>query len=179
MTQDYSNLRNRINEIGNNFKVIIDDDPITQAEQKNQDFIRSYILLCHAEFEKYFESIVKTLIDNLKINVNECEVFAAQKLFALNKIIENSTKLTETNNGIKIMNLKKLFEPTGFDTENLDDVYVTKINSFAKKRCEIAHNGEPLLCRMLSFEQEKSAVDWLMQETEQQIDEYFSLFSQI
>lgn len=172
MTNEYSNLKERIEEIGNNFQTIIDTDPIKQAEQKNQDFIRAYILLCHAEFEKYFESIVKLLYNKLNSTIGSGS-FSEQELVTLNKVIENSANITKTNNGIKISNLKKMLEPTGFDTSTIDPVYESKIGTFAGKRCEIAHKGDPILCNTLSFNREKTDIEWLMNETEQQFDLFF------
>lgn len=177
MTNEYLELLHRIEEISSNFSSLLDNDPTMQSDRKSQDIIRGYIMLCHAEFEKYFESIVRVAINKVKVVVNNnATIFNENNTITLNNLLITIVEKIEANNGIKIDNLKKIFAPVGFDTAQIDDVYISKISEFAKKRGEIAHNGRPLLCSLLSFSQEKNNINWLVKETENEIDKYFEEF---
>lgn len=63
MTKEFQHLENRIKEINLTFDTLLSSvDPLDQGVPKYQDIIKSYILLCHAEFEQYFEDVSKSVI---------------------------------------------------------------------------------------------------------------------
>lgn len=174
MSTAFNRLQTRIIQIGNDYQTIIDPNPLNQSDDKNQDLIRSYILLCHAEFEYYFEQIANETINNLISSIEKIKI-AKSKKNIIKILLINNQKTINTNNGIKIENLEKMYKPLSIDLNSIDPIYKSKLGCFSSKRGEIAHKGIPLLCNSLTFNQEKNEVEWLVQETEKQVDILFDL----
>ena len=173
MTSSFEVLKNRINEIEEAIASLLPVDPTQQSESKYQDLIKALVLLCHAEFEEYFEQIAKGSIDAIHCELEDLEIKETH-LLSIKKQYESMRKLIDANNGIKLDNLKKFLPLTGFDLSSLEnDAYITKINSFAQKRGRIAHRGQTGIVSLMSFSDEKNEIDWLVKETKNSIDVFF------
>ena len=129
--------------------------------KRDEDLCRSFYVLCHAELESYFESIAKGIRDKSK------QLWNSRKIsnFNLTSLLINTEKYKDTkastdtkityilhqyedtiknNNGIKSENLKKLFQPFGYDfgdSGNFDPAWLSTLDSFGSKRGNIAHNS--------------------------------------
>lgn len=172
MTPEYNELNNRIAEIGVNFQAMLDPDPSKHFDNKSQDIIRAYVLLCHAEFEKYFEDITRNTLTNIYTTTQKSRYVKKYKS-AFNKQFELFYNIIERNNGIKLENIDKILSLCGFEKSNLTSDYIQKLNQLGKKRGNLAHNGGGSLTTLLSFSQEKNEVDWLTKETLTNVDNYF------
>lgn len=173
MTALFTSFKKRIDEIGLSLGSLLDPDPATHTDTKSQDIIKSYILLCHSEFEFYFEQIVKSVLDEgmLRANKGRIKKSYLSSIKAQNK---EANVIIDKNNGIKFESLKRILGLAGFDASKISgETYVTKLNEFAKKRGGFAHKGQTGLSTLLCFSQEKSAIIWLLDETERLVDKYF------
>ncbi|MBQ8298377.1 MAG: hypothetical protein IJX99_00625 [Clostridia bacterium] len=187
MTKEYEYLKIRLSSISATFENLIPNDPLEQANEDKQNIIKSYILLCHAEFEKYFEDIALEIIKKAKdkydtnletslpllhlalmlkkdfVNENATE--------RLNKLYSNYHTLIVNNHGIKKSNINDMFAPLGMPISDMTDTYVEALEIFGKKRGQIAHNGKEALTTIYNFFDEKTAIEKLFDDTLYEIDE--------
>lgn len=171
MTTYFIQLDKRIREIGVNLQSLLPPDPLTHNDSKSQDIIKAYILLCHAEFEQYFESIVQSGLTMIESQIDSISLYNTKQKDALHYSCNSSKSIIENNNGIKWSNIKKMFPIIGFDISAIDDIYTTKLNEFGNKRGLVAHNGSTGISTCLSFSDEKGKVEWLVNETKILIDD--------
>ncbi|MCD7972667.1 MAG: hypothetical protein LUG18_08360 [Candidatus Azobacteroides sp.] len=150
MSTKYQMLETRIRELETN--LLPPSNPLGSYTSKEQDFIRAYCLLCHAEIEAYIEDYTSEIIDLA------FESWSANKA-VLNTIIFHLTyncktkdtpysmanlaykdlkKTIKSNNGIKENNLMNIFRPIGFE---VDPLLKSTLNDFGKNRGEIAHTS--------------------------------------
>ena len=150
MTKEYEYLKERLSSVSSTFDDLIPKDPLEQASSDKQDIIKSYILLCHAEFEKYFEDIACGIIKKAKENYdfhNETSLpllhlaLMLKKEFInedaserLNKLYSNYRALIAKNHGIKKANIDEMFAPLGMPISSMTVTYVESLESFGKKR---------------------------------------------
>ncbi|MBR1891058.1 MAG: hypothetical protein IJ811_01015 [Clostridia bacterium] len=172
MTSFFTIFKSRIDEIGKSFYSILDADPSNHNDAKSQDIIKAYILLCHSEFEYYFEQVVKSVISESIIRANKARI-RRNYLNSLKEQNELAKKVIDSNNGIKFENVKKLLKLACFNIDEINDTYITKLNEFGKKRGNLAHNGNTGISILFCFSQEKNNVDWLVCETQNNIDVFF------
>lgn len=187
MTKEYNYLESRLDSIAKTFNDLVPTDPLEQANDNIQNIIKSYILLCHAEFEKYFEDIAWSVIKNAKENYDKNKqanlpllhlVLMMKKEFKnneaaedrLNKLFSNYRALIEGNHGIRKANINGLYAPIGIPISILSDTYLDLLEIFAKKRGKIAHNVKESLLTTYNYKQEKEQIDTLLSETLQEID---------
>ena len=57
----------------------------------------------------------------------------------LYKIVADYRNDVKNNHGIKVDNIKKLFQPLGYRTDNFDAPFLSTLDSYGEKRGEIAH----------------------------------------
>lgn len=187
MTNEYQHLQRRLLSISSTFEVLMPDDPLDEALEDKQNIIKSYILLCHAEFEKYFEDIALGIIKKAKEQYdsrNETSepllhlALMLKKDFTnedanarLNKLFSNYRALLDKNHGIKKANIDEMFAPLGMPTSGMSDTYLESLESFGKKRGQIAHNVKEALTTTYSFSIEKTAINALLNDTLSEIDE--------
>ena len=187
MTKEYEYLNLRIASVSSTFEALVSDDPLEQSSNDQQDIIKSYILLCHAEFEKYFEDIACEIIKKAKEKYdlnNETSVpllhlaLMLRKDFInedattrLDKLYSNYRALVEKNHGIKKTNIDEMFAPLGMPISGMSITYVESLDSFGKKRGQIAHNGREALTTIYNFFNEKASIERLLKETLTEIDE--------
>ena len=187
MTKEYEYLKTRLSSISSTFRAILPLDPLEQASDDKQDIIKSYILLCHAEFEKYFEDIACGIIKKAKEKYDSSKetslpllhlALMIKKEFAtedastrLDKLYSNYRALLDKNHGIKKVNIDEMFAPLGMPISEMTDTYVDTLESFGKKRGQIAHNGREALTTTYNFSDEESTINRLLTETLSEIDE--------
>ncbi|GAA4465495.1 hypothetical protein GCM10023093_17800 [Nemorincola caseinilytica] len=120
---------------------------------QDQDMIRSYCLLCHAEIEAYLEDYTTEIIDRAynKWNANKAMIspIIFHLAFSYNgkkdlpysmvaKSYNNLKDVIKSNNGVKENSLINFFRPIGFD---VDPLLKTTLNNFGKNRGDIAHQS--------------------------------------
>ena len=142
--------------------------PTGNYTKKEQDFIRSYVLLCHAEIESYFEDRAKErankafdkwkksgranncLVAILVFSGGELNFNNGQKKYSnqvedredkIKKAVSHFRETVERNHGIKEKNIKNLLVPIGIKFDDIDSTWLQEMNTFGKFRGGIAHTA--------------------------------------
>lgn len=157
---------------------------------KTQDLIKSFILLCHAEFENYFESICKRIIANSKATYDKNNILLPSLLSLslmsvrnfdkkdrnypttksrLDKLYSNYIATIQNNNGIKEENLSNLLPMIGIDMSTIDATFLAQLTAFGRKRGQVAHSVSN---SVLSFKNECRDIDYIISELKE-LDEVF------
>lgn len=179
MTKEYKLLKNRLTEIADEFKTLL--NPFKRKNNKiYQDLVKSYILLCHAEFENYLEEECKQIIAKSKSKYDSSGI-VTKPLLALsamsNKIFEEKDKQYETidsriskfysnyfaaleaNNGIKRKDLKNLLPHIGIDYDSLDETLLSQLDTFGNTRGQVAHKTTKII---RDFNSEQQVINALL-----------------
>ena len=151
-SKEYKHLEKRISQIEKNFKFNQSINGITNLQA---DRLRGLRLLCHAELEDYFESVALKLLTKAEKRWVEKKIanYNLSSLFIWHdKIDKNDTNDTKarmiiadyrkeikSNHGIKEDNIKKLFGPLGYRTDDFDSAFISTLSSFGALRGETAH----------------------------------------
>ncbi len=154
-SQMYRQLENRIKAIERLYLPAIRLNG--KYSKKEQDNIRAYLLLIHAEIEAYFEEIsgnkATTAFNNWKKNRTKSNVLLSLVSFHEHKIdeknIEQRVKKALTaffynlrqNHGIKEENILSMLLPVGLEYSEIDATWLNTITSFGTNRGEIAHTA--------------------------------------
>lgn len=125
--------------------------------KKEQDDIRAYLLLVHAEVEAYFEEIseskAKEAFTKWKNNRTKSNVLLSLVSFHEFKITEQDIEIRVNkalstfiytlrhNHGIKEDNVLSMLLPVGFEFSEIDTTWLNTITSFGTSRGEIAHTA--------------------------------------
>lgn len=153
-SKEYKYLQKRILQIQKNFKFKQSFNGITELQS---DRLRGLRLLCHAEFEDYFESIALKMLDIAEKRWEDRKI-ANYNLLSLcvwhEKIEKNETSNTKvkmiisdfrkevkSNHGIKEENIRKLFCPLGYKIDDFDTLFISTLSSFGVLRGETAHTS--------------------------------------
>ena len=155
----YGDLKRRIDYLSAQY--LPAHSPTGNYTKKQQDDIRSFLLLSHAEFEYYFEEfgrqIAKRAFDRWRVNRD----FKSKVLFYLALHSETTEKIrhaesagekmkeiygqyiiaTKRNNGIKKDNILTILCPIGVDLDLIDNTWLNTITSYGADRGEIAHTS--------------------------------------
>lgn len=171
----YNNLQKRIQELDHLLPVL---NPLGYTLEE-QDNIRSYCLLCHAEIEYYLEEIIKAVvtkaIDDWKKDRNKVTTLIFHLAFSFRNSGDKSatsalpfelvhlsfTKLIgllKSNNGVN--NLNSLLKPIGY---SIDETFATSLEAFGKRRGSIAHTSFQIDIA-LDRETERKAVEQIIME---------------
>ncbi|MDK2965004.1 HEPN domain-containing protein [Lacrimispora sp.] len=153
-SREYKYLNKRIAQIEKNFKFQQSINGITNLQA---DRLRGLRLLCHAEFEDYFESIALRLLctaerkwtQKKSANYNLAALFMWHAKIdkndtyetKANMIIADFRKEIKGNHGIKEDNIKKLFVPLGYKIDEFDATFISTLSSFGILRGETAHTS--------------------------------------
>lgn len=186
MTKEYGYLSSQIKSITKTFEEVISPDPLDQTDDKNQNLIKSYILLCHAGFEKYFEDVCLAIIRNAKEKFDKtgetstpllCLSLMMRKEFKnesleerLRRLYSNYNALIQANHGIKKSNIKEMLEPVSLIYESLSELYLENMETFGKKRGEIAHNSIKSLTVSYNFKLENQKIQDILKDTLNELD---------
>ncbi len=170
-SKEYLYLKRRIKQIKRHFRF---KQAINGVTDLQSDRLRGLILLCHAEFEDYFESVAIKLLNEAesawdKSNVANCNL---SSLFISSEKCKKGTFKTKAkqiivtykeavamNHGIKEHNLKKLFEPLGYTLDDLDPTFISTLESFASLRGAAAHSSAQRTQQPLDFITEKNRIE--------------------
>lgn len=149
----YRQLTVRINKIKEHFDFQPGINGLTPLQN---DKIRGMLLLCHAEFESYIESLALLLINDAKekwdkthrANYNLASLLVCSSIdkketieTKVNKMIVDYRKQTiDNNHGIREHNIKDIFEPLGYCLSNFDSAFIATLDSFGRDRGEVAHS---------------------------------------
>ncbi|SEF44989.1 HEPN domain-containing protein [Lachnospira multipara] len=157
----YSILEKRINEILENFSFSV--DPLNPPTEKQEDYIRAMVVLCHAEFEDYIEQLACMLIEEGKnrwvsegiANKNIASLFMnTEKMkndpqmrpmnttsFAMKTISDFSNIVKNGNHGIKSKNIEDMYKPLGYDIDKFNQDFLNELDAFGLERGKIAHTS--------------------------------------
>ncbi len=152
-------LENRIKEIESNLLPKI--NPLGTYTDAELDSIRAYVLLCHAEIECYIEDLARLLVITLEAELANPKAGNKFARYYANKVNANIGQVINTNHGIKTENLKKMFEPFGFEEKDFDFIdsnFLPQMNAFGIRRGESAHRSAKRATRQPSPIKEKKAV---------------------
>ena len=132
--------------------------------KKESDMIRSYVLLVHAEIESYFEDVASLKVqqalarwtaNRTKSNCllaimsfcsNEINWDGIPKVdrlrfnYRINKVVSHFINKLGANHGIKSNHLYKILLPIGIEESDLDNAWLSTMDSFGSQRGSIAHS---------------------------------------
>lgn len=134
-------------------------NPLGCYTTKEEDNIRAYSLLTHAELEYYFETISVKKVDDALKKWRANKKYNSPILLSLCCFIEhtanvkNATTLESKvrqiigvyrdtirkNNGIKEDNIRSILIPIGIVDADMNRTWLNTLNSFGSTRGEIAH----------------------------------------
>lgn len=133
--------------------------------KKENDLIKSYLLLVHAEIESYFEDCVMQKVNIafqkwtitrkkstclksvLAFSGNDISYDKTKKTdsnnieFRMNRAVNHFKGIIQKNNGVKENDILKLFLPLGIELDELDETWLNVMESFGSTRGNIAHNS--------------------------------------
>lgn len=146
----YITLETRVAELENNLLPAV--NPLGTYTPKEQDLIRAFCLLCHAEIEAYIENYASDIIDKAFNDWNSNKEVITTIIFHLtfncrtkdvpysmvHRAYLELKKTINSNNGIKENSLTNIFRPIGFE---IDPLLKSTLNDFGKNRGEIAHTS--------------------------------------
>ena len=174
MTSEYRYLARRVKCLKKhfNFKQGVNGPNSTQ-----EDKLRGFLLLCHAEIEDYLESIAKRVFDesvaewrsNKTANyqlacyfVRQEQINASDVLTQSFQMISNYSDVIKKNHGIKTDNILKMYAPLGYLQDDFDPVLLMELDNFGKLRGEAAHTSCRHTTTLLDKNNEFSKVDNLL-----------------
>ena len=180
----YDELKKRIEIIKNNFYVDQDETDLESVSQQ-QDFIRAFRLLCHAEFENYIEDIANNLVKNAeekwcqtqianynlssifitshRVNIDEKKKKQETVQTKARRMIHDFKETINGNHGIKESNILKLFGPLGYDINDFDTFFLSELNTFGSDRGIVAHTSASLQTQqLLNFNEEVIRVNRIL-----------------
>lgn len=159
----HKQLLSRISQIESNLlpRVRLDGN----YTKKESDLIRSYVLLCHAEIESYFEDIAESKVRKAlsewvsirkksncllsvmafcveEINWGKSTNNNKEKVdYRVNKVVSHFLNSLKSNHGIKSVNLCSILLPIGVEYNDLDQAWLNTMDNFGAKRGGFAHTS--------------------------------------
>src|SRR5215204_2103944 len=136
-----------------------------QYTKIEQDLIRSYVLLVHAEIEAYFEDVAREKVRKALLNwttnrkksscLNAVLAYAGNEIsyetvrkidsnniaFRINKAVNHFVALIQKNHGNKEHNIIAMLIPLGIEINQIDPVWLSTMEAFGNSRGNIAHNS--------------------------------------
>jgi hypothetical protein len=162
MSKRLKQLTNRLSFLENN---ILPSEKIDgNYTKKEQDLIRSFVLLTHAEIEAYLEDVAKKRVTKSLSDWNtsrtksnciksivsfvghelkfENDVHANNIQYRVNKTVAHyMSTVVDKNHGIKEKNILKVLLPLGIEINELDQTWLSVMESFGSTRGLIAHSS--------------------------------------
>lgn len=158
LSPDYKKLKVRIGELEKRF---LKFEQIDSSKPENQDKLRAFKLLIHAEIESYIENVVleiwnqcsddwknrKKVLPSLaflimysssRFEANEKQITKDDRIAQILNSYENIVK---DNHGIMRKNILKLVIPLGLKYDDLDETWLTIIDSYGNYRGLVAHKS--------------------------------------
>lgn len=159
LSTEYKNLKKQLDILKKGFMDFPDAESLSLD---NQNKLRAFTVLSHAEFEHYFESVAQVCFDYgkelwkkenkihpilLNIILFSGETFSGKWAMGTpQKMIDERVcsafqTVIDKNHGIKEENILKLFVPLGIRMSNFDTAWLSTISSYGTKRGSIAHKS--------------------------------------
>jgi hypothetical protein len=156
-------LQSRISFLENN--ILPKERILGNYTKKENDLIRSYVLLVHAEIEAYFEdrakekanyALVKWVSFRKKSScLKSILAFAGNDIsyegikksdsnnieFRINKAVTHFINLINKNNGVKQNNILNIIIPLGIELYEIDNTWLSVMDTFGSIRGNIAHSS--------------------------------------
>lgn len=144
-------LKRRINRLKERYHYVTGLKP---PSREQQDDLRAFTLLCHAEMEEYFESVAESILarakkkwdDGHKANYNLACLFLENKIekhesipTKVEFICSNYRKTISKNNGVTRRNILALFGPLGYEEKDFPEQLLLDLETFGQKRGGFAH----------------------------------------
>lgn len=145
MTVWHKRLARRIPELQKRFLPPV--RPLGDYTRGEQDYVRAFIVLAHAEFESYFEGLSEFLWEALFDELSSFSPATPLVAAHADRIFNGAIKTITDNHGLKATNIRALLEPFGIrasDLENVDPAFLTKFSSFGVLRGQVAHQAVTL-----------------------------------
>lgn len=158
-TKQYRELKRRIDYLkSHNLPA---SNPSGHYTKKQQDEIRSFLLLSHAEFEYYFEDVGRQTAKQALDKWVSDHTYKSTVLMYLAAFVDNTERIKQAdtsekkikaivgqyfvtlnnNNGIKEDSILKILCPIGVEQDKIDNTWLNTITSFGSNRGEIAHTS--------------------------------------
>ncbi|MFL9869540.1 hypothetical protein PQR67_35670 [Paraburkholderia fungorum] len=134
-------------------------------EQQQQDNIRAFLLLCHAEVETFVEDLAKILGESL---VAELRNFRLGTRFSRSHAEAAERRYVDaisSNHGVKESNLLTMFGLFGFSEKTFVDIdpgFLSEFNSYGSTRGDSAHKGAARATRRLYGRSQKIKIERLL-----------------
>lgn len=186
MTKNYINFQNRVNEIKKGLN--LDSPFLVEKVDEYQECTKAFILLIHAELEKYFETISMQIVTDsfktfkergtinkplLSLLSSPVYEYKAPKYYSdkenkkdaklkdrIGHFIDAYTKnIVKKNNGIKGKDIFKMLWTIGFSKEDVGESLIIGLNNYGSKRGTLAHCGTIGTATSLNYENEIKKVD--------------------
>lgn len=194
MTKVYEKLKQGIEQIEDGLGINkLDDEEVFNNIEKYQITAKAYVLLVHAELEKYFEILAIMIAKDsfFEFDTNKNPTLPLLSLTSTNLYIIKDHKskdsdidfktrvrgffsryiaLVKENNGIKAKNVYELFWMLGVSKDAIGDNLLSLLDSYGTKRGAIAHTGKLASKQLLNIKDEENSVRQLIEE----IDEFDS-----
>lgn len=188
MTRVYEKLKLSIEQIEDGLGINqLNDEEIADNIEKYQITAKAYVLLVHAELEKYFEilSIMIAKDSFLKFDLDNKPTLPLLSLTSTNLYVIKDNKkkdldidfntrvkgfytkyiaLVKENNGIKAKNVSELFWMLGLSKDKIGDDLLSLLDSYGIKRGAIAHTGKLANKKLLNIKEEEKSVIQLIDE---------------
>lgn len=190
MTKVYEKLKQGIEQIEDGLGINqLDDEEVFNNIEKYQITAKAYVLLVHAELEKYFEILAIMIARDsfFEFDTNKNPTLPLLSLTSTNLYIIKDHKnkdseidfktrvkgffskyiaLVKENNGIKANNVYELFWKLGVSKDAIGDNLLSLLDSYGTKRGAIAHTGRLANKQLLNIKDEKNSVRQLIEEIE-------------
>lgn len=155
----YGDLKRRIDYLSAQY--LPAPNPAGNYTRKQQDAIRTFLLLSHAELEYYFEEssrvIAKRALDRWLADHN----YKSRVLLYLATFLDHTERIKQAetsedkiknivgyyfvqikdNNGIKRDNIFKLLCPLGVDQDQIDNSWLNTLDGYGSSRGVVAHTS--------------------------------------
>lgn len=194
MSQILIDLKNRLNTI--EFGLGIDKNLDINLIDSFQEITKAYVLLVHAEIEKYFEVISLKIINDAFLKycqgqnanvplsalistdlhevVTPKDFLETREKFLIDYTVDDRVKhyredyieIIKHNHGIKGRNVFTLLWKIGFKKEEVGEDLLLKLDDYGRKRGYIAHTGYCPNQTLLNYDEEKNVVKELLVEIE-------------
>lgn len=173
-------LEKRINNLKNSFSF---KQGAHGPTNKQQDKLRGFVLLCHAEIEDYLESIASLLLDNaykLWLRKRLANFTLTSFLLRFKKEFDHTLTIDNEiyqlkklyleeisrNHGIKQDNIRKMFKPLGYKINDFSSALIAELDSLGASRGEIAHVASYRAQTLLDKETIYSKIERIISELE-------------
>lgn len=194
-TQLFLQLQKRTKEITKGLHLNLSDKRIAELSSahilKLQELIKSFILLCHAELQIYFELICLKIIANsmakfegageivkplssllstgitnvsMPLSFGDSPNTDSGLGNRINKFVETYKEQLSNNNGISGRSIFKMFGYLGFTKKEVGSLLIDLLNSHSSKRCKIAHSHPDINSYVYSISDERESIDSILRE---------------